>query len=158
MGNASQSRANKNNQISLSYYLIIKELLIIITTNASEKQMQQALLLLNQMYDDNIEFKTLNPKGNRFSFTLTVKDSKGQGARLSTPRYLGDNANGQQRRIKAACWHVHGDFFDLLFQDCPDAVIRSQRKKITKEEGNWQDWNIGSQMYPFYYSEACMCQ
>ena len=59
--------------------------------------------------------------------------------------------------MSSACWHVHGNFFDCLFKINKEAVIVSMSKKITEFEGNWEDSNIGSQMFPHYHSEACEC-
>lgn len=68
----------------------------------------------------------------------------------------GIRANG------SACWHVHGDFFDILLDLNAKIVISAGAKKIYKNEygqtvGNWEDWNIGSVVHPIYYSEACEC-
>jgi hypothetical protein len=112
---------------------------------------RRALDIVNAKYDGNVTFKSID--GNRF--TLKVKDFKGPGHRLHT-QYGFDGFIGQ-KRSSHACWHVHGDFFDALFTVNPDAVIRAGAKKITKDAGNWEDWNIGSQMAPIYYSESCEC-
>lgn len=116
-------------------------------TNASQSELNQALTQVNQLFDDNIKFKRLDQQGSRVNFTLTVEDSRQPGSRRS----------GSGRRIAAACWHVHGEFFDLLFAINPNAWISTQGRKITAESGNWQDWNIGSIMNPLYYSQACEC-
>lgn len=108
--------------------------------------MEAALAIVNGKYAGNITWKRFDD-GKTINFTLTVKRSKDPGGRRSR----------EGRRIAAACWHVHGDFLDALFQVCPDAVIVSMGKKITKEAGNWEDRNIGSAYSPFMYSEACDC-
>jgi hypothetical protein len=108
--------------------------------------MEAALAIVNGKYAGNITWKRFDD-GRTINFTLTVKSSKAPGGRLGP----------SGRRVAAACWHVHGDFFDALFEVCPDAVIVSMGKKITKDEGNWQDQNIGSAYLPFMYSEACDC-
>jgi hypothetical protein len=115
-----------------------------------------ALAIVNTRYDGNIKFKTLEPKGRRISFTLTVVSSTiGTGKAKVTAAGSSKGPNG--RRIAAACWHVHGDFFDALFRVCPDAVVMSLGKVITKDGGNWQDWNKGSMIYPKLASECCEC-
>lgn len=63
----------------------------------------------------------------------------------------------KRRRIASACWHVHGHFFDALYGVNKKAVIVSRGNKITNDYGNWEDTNIGSQMYPYYFSDACNC-
>ena len=47
--------------------------------------------------------------------------------------------------------------FDILFKINDKCEVRSGGKLITIDEGNWQDRNIGSIMYPMYHSEACEC-
>ena len=115
--------------------------------NTSINELQKALETINKKYDGNITFKRLD-NGKTITFTLTVKSSREKGARRGH----------QGQRVSAACWHAHGDFFDSLFSINPDAVIVSMgTRTITKQDGNWQDRNIGSQMQPLYYSEACDC-
>ena len=118
-----------------------------VAKNIAIGQVKQALETINKKYDNNIVFKTLNELGHRVHFTLTVKNSRGKGGRIG---HTG-------RRIAAACWHVHGTLFDEIFNICPDAVITACGNKITMNEGNWQDKNIGSQFQPLFYSEACDC-
>ncbi len=110
---------------------------------ATEEDLRKALELTNKEFDGNVIFNRLDFP----TFTLKVKDSKGKGARR------GDSG----RRLINACWHVHGTFFDKLFEVNPDAYVISQGNKITASEGNWVDRNIGSMMNPLYYSEACEC-
>ena len=84
-----------------------------------------------------------------------VSSTIGTGKAKVTAPGVSIGPNG--RRIAAACWHVHGDFFDALFAICPDAVVMSMGKVITKDGGNWQDWNKGSMMYPKLASACCEC-
>jgi len=120
-------------------------------TNASQGTLYKALDIVNERYGGNIRIKELtylSPK--RIQFTLSVHNSRNSGARRSR---IG-------RRIAAACYHVHGHFFDALFSIEPEAYVRVSRhgnQKITKQAGNWQDFNIGSIMRPFMASEACEC-
>ena len=114
--------------------------------NTNRNEMEAALAIVNEKYAGNIVWNRFDD-GKTINFTLTVKSSKDPGGRLSP----------QGRRVAAACWHVHGDFFDALFSINPDAVIISMGRKITIEAGNWQDRNLGSMMYPFMYSNACEC-
>lgn len=127
-----------------------------IVKNANMDHFHAALAVVNERYAGNIKFKTLEPKGRRISFTLTVVSSTiGTGKAKVTAPGVSIGPNG--RRIAAACYHVHGDFFDALFRVCPDAVVMSLGKVITKDGGNWQDWNKGSMMYPKLASECCEC-
>jgi hypothetical protein len=135
-----------------------------IVKNANMDHFHAALAVVNARYAGNIKFKTLEPKGRRISFTLTVISSTiGTGKAKATAAGVSMGPNG--RRIAAACWHVHGDFFDALFRVCPDAAVYSSGslanprtgKWITKDGGNWQDWNKGLMMYPKLASECCEC-
>jgi len=85
--------------------------------------------------------------------TLRVKDSHGKGAKLSYP----NPSTGRQRHLINACWHVHGYFFEALLEINENIVIKTAGRTVDKNGGNWHDWNIGSMMYPMYYSEACDC-
>ena len=116
--------------------------------NCTIKDLEKALVMVNKKYHKNVCFKNIEQSGRMVTFTLRVNNSRDKGARISH----------SGRHIPAACWHVHGDFFESLFKIKPEAVIVSQgNKKITKDSGNWQDWNIGSIIYPMFYSEACEC-
>lgn len=120
-------------------------------THCTKGDLVRALAHINDKYAGNVEFNRLDNK----NFTLRVKDSEGPGHRL----HLHYNLDGlySQRRSTSACWHVHGDFFDELFQINPEAMIYSAGRKITESAGNWEDWNIGSKMFPVYFSESCEC-
>jgi hypothetical protein len=120
----------------------------------TQSEMETALRRINEKYDGNIVWKRFEQNGSGVHFTLTVRQSRGKGGRLGQCL----TSKGNHRHIAAACWHVHGDFFDALFSIVPNAYVRSMGRKITKDEGNWVDRNIGSPMYPMYYSEACDCQ
>lgn len=122
-----------------------------IIKNVTKNQMNKALNRLNKKYEDNIEFMELEPVGRRYKFRLKAKSFEKEGWRRS---FTG-------KRMKNACWHVHGEFFDIILDMVNEAVIRSSAHKIYNDQyshsriGNWQDWNIGSQMQPMYFSKAC---
>jgi len=123
-----------------------------IAKNCSIDHLKMALLRTNFKFDHNIKFKRLEFKGRNILFTLTVNNSRKPGSRTSA------SAFHPERRVSAACWHVHGWFFEILFKVNPAAIVVSQgNKQITKDSGNWQDWQIGPQIYPIMYSEACDC-
>jgi len=133
------------------------------TKNCTRENLQAALNIVNQKYEGNIKFKSIEPKGKQFQFTLTVIDSKKPGHRRGFPEYKDMFSRNpvkvkDGKRLAAACWHVHGDFFDALFEVNPKAGVFSAKGNwITIHGGNWQDWNIGSNMFPLYFSEACDC-
>lgn len=118
-----------------------------IIRNVTQEQLKQALDLVNEKYENNIQWNNYKQEGRNFRVTLKCHSSKGVGHRIS---HTG-------RNLISACWHVHGDFFDILLKLNSEAVIKSANKTIDKHGGNWQDWNIGSMIYPLYFSEACEC-
>jgi hypothetical protein len=117
-------------------------------TNCTKDQLNEALNFVNQKFDNNIKFKTLEQKTkNVISFTLTVKNSKLPGSKRSA----------EGHKIAAACWHVHGYFFEYLFLQYPGCYIDSLGQRIKDNTDNWQDKNIGSNFRPQMFSEACEC-
>ena len=120
-----------------------------IARNCTMGDMERALDSINDKYQGNVEWKTLTQKGKNIDFTLKVRDSHKPGHRRGF----------QGQRSVAACWHVHGDFFDALIKLNPQAEIvsRSVSTVINRFGGNWQDKNIGSMMNPLLFSEACDC-
>jgi len=134
--------------------------------NCTIGDLQAALDIINRKYQDNVEFKSLEQKGKQIQFTLRVKSSQGPGHRLGFPVKNYRTGKITQKRMAFACWHVHGDFFDALFKVNPQAAVFSgmsslanpgSQQWITINGVNWQDKNIGSQMQPLYFSEACEC-
>ena len=137
--------------------------------NCTIEDLNKALEIINtERYQDNIEFRKLEQETrNSIRFTLKCKSSKAPGHRVHI-RFDDPFKTCIERRRRSpnACWHVHGDFFDALFNINPDAKIKSgslihegiNSGYITKDEGNWIDTNIGSQMFPVYFSESCECE
>ena len=111
---------------------------------------KKALDIINAKYEGNIKFETLKTLRTRRDGTRDFK------VRLSTLSYdkAGWRYAGTGRKTRFASWHVHGEFFEALFALEPAAVVYSAGRKITKQGGNWQDWNAGSMMYPRYMSEC----
>ena len=117
-------------------------------TTADIDTVEAALAVTNEKYEGNLCWnRDPERKGKRIHFTLRVKDSKGAGHRRS---FTG-------KRMPSACWHVHGDFFDAVWQLQSDAVIWAGELRMEGPSDNWQDRNIGSQVQPLYFSEACDC-
>lgn len=121
-----------------------------ITKNVTNQQMVEAMNNIQEMFAHNVIFNRFETKGKQIMFTIRVRSSKSAGAMISK------RWNGQRRTIHA-CWHVHGHFFEALFKIAPEAVIMSRGNKITKDSGNWEDFNVGSMAYPVYASECCCC-
>jgi hypothetical protein len=111
--------------------------------------LDKALDIVNKKYAGNVRFYDVGTRGKRILFRLKTNNSKGPGVSRA--------ASG--KRTGSGCWHVHGDFFDALFQVNPEAEVSTGRVdgKITKDFGNWQDWNVGSQVNYLEASEACDC-
>ncbi len=141
-------------------------------THTTREALEKALAAVNKRYAGNIIFNRLDSAsgtGTSFNFTLRCKDSKALGHRRGFPTFQGSGkapGGTKRRRLPSACWHVHGYFFDALLAETPEAVIVTSgslanplpENKITIESGNWQDWDIGSQMNPYMMSEACDCE
>lgn len=126
--------------------------------NSSIQDLNEALAIVNKQYQGNVTWnREPEQNGRLVRFTLRVKNSKGPGHRLSFPRAF---QGGKQHRMVSACWHVHGHFFEALFQVNPNAVVMtgSDRKRITADSGNWQDRKVGSRAYPMMFSELCECE
>jgi hypothetical protein len=128
-------------------------------TNATLPELIKALLIVNKKYDNNVEFNRYPEKikkSNRMLFTLKVKDCSKPGHRIG----FFPTKKGNPRRLSAACWHVHGDYFEALFSVNPECYVLTSRfgnTKVTKEKGNWTDQDVGSMMRPAKLSELCDC-
>jgi hypothetical protein len=140
--------------------------------NVDKTELYKALAQLNQKYDHNIAFNNITQYGKYFLVTLRVINANKKNGSV-VGRKLNQSFLTYGKGIRAngsACWHVHGDFFDILLKIQPKAIIRTKMTTIfvardystedpfkTKIVGNWQDTNIGSIMHPIMYSEACEC-
>jgi hypothetical protein len=132
-----------------------------IAINTTIEELQRALDLVNTKYADNIVFKNTSPVGRRIRFTLTVKDSAAAGGRLSY------KLDGGTRRVSAASWHVHGEFFDALFTIQPKAIVRSAGGGVKMEiyrdsetgvvRENWQDWLYNKRLR-IWMINCCKCE
>lgn len=122
--------------------------------NVTEHELTQAMRDVNKEYGRNLRFKN-GPtcEGRGFRFTLTVNTSAGQGGRRSNTG----------RKIAAACWHAHRDYFRALYKLNPSAVIKSA---LATYEGSADfeaqfeatgDRNIGSAFEPQSMRTACEC-
>jgi hypothetical protein len=102
-----------------------------------------------ELYEGNI---IVHP--NAASLRLSVASSRGPGARRSH----------SGRRMAAACWHAHRDVLRELFEQYPDATVRTALATY-KGKGGFEDWfemtgatNIGSIAEPLRMDEACDCK
>lgn len=119
-----------------------------IISNVTKDDIQLAINSVQKTYSDNAiitELDALNAKRTRWHVQLGVLNSNGKGARRG---FSG-------RRIKKACWHIHGHFFAYLL--ARGAVIRCGALVMRCPADNWQDRNIGSVVNPLLFSAACNC-
>lgn len=117
-------------------------------TNATQDELRQALAIVNKKYYGNISFfQIFNVSKNRVSFRL--KAIAGLNGSRTSP---------SGKNLPFASWHVHGEFYDALFSIRDSITVYSCGKKITKDAGNWEDRNIGSNYQPMYFSEATIEQ
>lgn len=139
--------------------------------NTSLDEVLAALNRVNEKYDGNIRFHadgvtSKNAKGTRLQFKLYTHSVEKPGHRR---HFRGDYSKGFSnpgtisKRSRYACWHVHGDFFDALLDINPKAVVKVGRGITVQEtefgrDGNWQDFNIGSDFYPVMFSDSCDCE
>jgi hypothetical protein len=126
-------------------------------TNATIQQLNEALNYVNLSFAGNIRFKDIEQISKKtVRFTLTVKYSKEPGHRRGS--YYKEGF--EPKRLAAACWHVHGYFFEYLFLKYPDAIwIDAGGHKMASNSDNWQDKIIGSYGIErdLHFSEACDC-
>jgi len=124
-----------------------------IISNCTKKDIDQALDITNQEFNNNIRlnnYQQLSGTGLRHRVTLRVKDSHGSGAHLS--RYM-EPFGHKPRRTISACWHVHGTFFDAL----PYGTKIYTGGKLHMAGDLWDNFNIGSTIYPIFASDSCNC-
>lgn len=124
--------------------------------NVTPLDLECALAKVNEKFGGNIVLRNMRlaPRGRGIRFTLGVISSRGPGSRLSVPHYTWSAEQvDKQRHISAACWHVHGHFFDAL----PEGAVIIARGRKIRPGDEWEDTNIGSRAFPFYYSDACEC-
>ncbi len=129
-----------------------------IIKHATEQGIRDALQATQAQFDQNLEFRENTPErksSHSFRVRLGVKSSHGKGAGISQRYYLDGTCHA--KHLVSACWHVHGRFFEHLFHVCPVAIVYARGNRITDTEGNWEDYNVGSIMFPVYASESCAC-
>jgi hypothetical protein len=109
---------------------------------------------VSKMFDSNVRYKR-DPErdGRAVSFTLTVVDSKKKGSRVSP----------SGRRVAAACWHVHREVMWGILAYNNECRIKTAfadyrgLDDFTDKFGATGCVNIGSQMEPMNFEDACNC-
>ena len=108
-------------------------------------QLSKSIETINKKHGYKIVFNRYPERiGNYLHFTIKSESSKIPGARISS----------SGRNLISASWHAHGYLFNEIFNINKEAIIHSGTQKITIDEGNWIDRNIGSIIYPCYFSET----
>lgn len=73
-------------------------------------------------YNNNLQFNRIDQDTkNALLVTLRVRSSRESGHRLG----MSPTPKGNRRRLISACWHVHRDFFSVLFDMCPTAKVKT---------------------------------
>lgn len=103
-------------------------------SNVSREDLYRAMDEVNVLYDGNVMFKSIkqaNAKGTIWNVSLRAVKSDGPGARRAV----------SGRKLISACWHVFGDFMDLLPKN---AVIRSGYfgESCRKPGEPWQEQKV----------------
>lgn len=138
--------------------------------NVNQEMLEKALARVNEKFADNIKFyEPPVKKGNIWNLRLTVVKTGAPGTKIS--RFM-----GRDRRVHAACWHVHGEFFRALpltrnmsilapmppMPQYKTAFTKQYKTAFTKVwrdcDAPWLDPNVGSLMYPVNASECCDCE
>ena len=129
-----------------------------IAKNTTTKEMRKALELTNKAFNNNVVFNRFDQQGKNIAFTLKTENSSKEGSKVS---YSG-------RKTCAACWHVHGEFFDNLILKVNNKAIvissylEKERSKMFYNgsrdvQNNWQNIKQGTYDRPVYMSDLCNC-
>lgn len=150
--------------------------------NVTAAQVSTAAARVGLRADIRDTFEVSRGKGKgpgvRFGLKLGEPNPKREadGVLLPKYRYQRESANvhmvnkdGEARRVASVCWHGHRDFFRALWALAPGARVRTAQT-VRTVPGGWYtadnfeaqyhgtgDVNIGSQMYPRRYADACVC-
>lgn len=114
-------------------------------TTVKKSQVLAAIDAVNEKYGYKLQIRNNDKQlsTNHYQFTLRSEKSGIPGSCYS--------ATG--RRQVSASWHAHGYFFDELFKINPEAIVWSKNNKITINQNNWEDFNVGSFVPPVYASK-----
>ncbi len=121
-----------------------------IVSNVSDRDYQGNLIFNNGPERVN---------GRSIRFTLRVSDSKRSGAHHSAPTPWSDG-----RRTVSACWHATRDVLEAIFQEFPEARVKSAMADYRGQEDFSRKFpdtyhvNVGSQVAPAKYGSLCECQ
>ena len=136
-----------------------------LAANVSPEDLQTAAASINvTVYN----LRSANNARSRWLFTLRPIQPNRKPYREYGRYYRRGFHN--DRTIAAVCWHGHRDFFRALFALAPDCKVQTRHtRQFTAAGCTWytrqnfeqtfrySDTNIGSQMQPMLYSDACWC-
>lgn len=92
--------------------------------NVTGEQLSIALQKLNEMYDNNVTWNRYEQVGpQRFNITLKVAESSKKGSRLGRQQYTRKDGTTYRKHLANACWHVYGNFFEILLSLNPEITI-----------------------------------
>ena len=112
--------------------------------NVSIEEVEQALERVNKAQGYRLIFnREPEKKGSFVHCTIRSEKSKIHGASVSW----------QGRNSPSASWEAHGYFFEELFKIRDSVTIDTRGKRMYSNNDNWDDFNIGSRMYPFFASD-----
>jgi hypothetical protein len=125
--------------------------------NATKDEIEIALFVVNERFEGNIKFKSLDyagqtrQGGEKWSVLLDVVDSRKPGARRNPH---------SGRRIHIPCWHAYGYFIDALPEGATiitNPIYRNE--KIVVHPGDeWVDTQRGNWYTGIWYaSDECEC-
>ena len=144
------------------------------------RYLEQAVVVANRIYNGNIlligsnaggeraPIVKVNRNGSRIRFALRVVDCSKPGHRLHIRNSM--SGKSHYKRSHYACWHAHRDVLAALFDILPTAKVLSGSRFANNNRivydgkqgflATYQDSdrNVGSQMFPVYFSESCECE
>lgn len=121
-----------------------------IIIGAKRADLDKALERVTALYESNIIF---NNGPEHLGFTRDGREKWRLTLRALSSFKPGARRSHTGRRMAAACWHVHGRFFQAL----PAGVTIKAGTLTLEPSSPWNDFNIGSIAFPLLYSEACDC-
>lgn len=134
----------------------------------AREQLDAALAEVNRKYNGNIVFEwrdlvdhTRRDGREEWRVKLKTLDSRAYGSRRSIVLAPHDR---NSRYIPAACWHVHGEFFDALGRLAPEAemigsagAFGAQGRRCRVAAHGWVDHLTANAYDGVYASDACDC-
>lgn len=102
--------------------------------------------------------KSIDLVNKERGYQLAVRDFKNVGHWLqftikSPSKVPGSCISVSGRNMPCASSHAYGFVIDELFNLCPDMIIETLGKRYDKTTWKWNDYNVGSIMFPCWASE-----